>query len=612
MSAAASSGGSDDCAKHARLADGEVLLRDAIHRDAWNEAAERLQQVTGASDQDLVEMLGHLLQAARQKHREELRLAFGHRTLKSLGEKTKIAITTFCSCLWYSLPGIALPSGIACPVRKESLHKPGLGRQTLQCRNVVHENWPLCRKQIPDLTFVEDLTSKAHTLFARQQFAECARIASQAFDLQSRNADIKIFLGHGYLHGFGFDCDLQKAEELLTDAYHQGHHLAPRLLGFLNVAKGQVSEATKFYDEAFHKFDDVRAVDLASHLHGLTGRLEDARSFRQYVIQRGMSPTISEDMFLELLEIDSHISQSTTFVESWINNRVILHGLKSKAGEPLNGHLGTVVSHDKKANRFVVGVDGVGKRAFELKNLASEHSEDALPSSAITLGAGNSSDTATATSSLGLNAQISSDLLRSHDEELLHYAILLSIAVTLGGGGSSDVATATNSLGLNGPISSDLLRSHDEEHLHYAILLRFSRSPSSFYEALRSSELLAPYHQNLHLPSQSTMAFLRPEHYEPVLESIRKQGVKLQGSHVIVEPELEEEVVARLKGVTKLKKGQGIQMILYGSTEKESQKESDSNGSQKKEGDTHNGAADDEQQQQERRRDKREPPVELK
>jgi hypothetical protein len=99
MSAAASSGGADDCTKRARLADGEVLMHDAIHREAWNVAVDSLQEVTGASNQGLVEMLGHLLQAARQKHREEeLRRVFGHRTLQSLGENMERAIITFSPC----------------------------------------------------------------------------------------------------------------------------------------------------------------------------------------------------------------------------------------------------------------------------------------------------------------------------------------------------------------------------------------------------------------------------------------------------------------------------------------------------------------------------------
>ena len=51
-------------------------------------------------------------------------------------------------------------------------------------------------------------------------------------------------------------------------------------------------------------------------------------------------------------------------------DRVKLHGLVSKAGQRLNGKLGTISRYDSQRDRVGVEVDGVGLRVVKADNLA--------------------------------------------------------------------------------------------------------------------------------------------------------------------------------------------------------------------------------------------------
>lgn len=121
-------------------------------------------------------------------------------------------------------------------------------------------------------------------------------------------------------------------------------------------------------------------------------------------------------------------------------------------------------------------------------------------------------------------------------------------------------APAAGAAQVNAQISGALLGTRAEEPQRRVVLLKFGRRPEVFRTALLTSEALGPVRRALEaqglavvLPTKAKV-FVHPQHYEPVMEAIRQQGLTLYGDHVIVEPELVPTVKGVLRRITKPKR----------------------------------------------------------
>merc|ERR1719162_2918923 len=127
------------------------------------------------------------------------------------------------------LPDIALTG--SCCICLESLEKPGLGRQTLACGHMMHENCvtqmrrkgasgqcPICCEASPDLMPVQVLIDCALAHGQRNSFGECFLLLSQAYDIDPSNVFVSHVLGQMYEDGSGVRKDTDRALELYREA----------------------------------------------------------------------------------------------------------------------------------------------------------------------------------------------------------------------------------------------------------------------------------------------------------------------------------------------------------------------------------------------------------
>ena len=102
------------------------------------------------------------------------------------------------------------------------------------------------------------------------------------------------------------------------------------------------------------------------------------------------------------------------------------------------------------------------------------------------------------------------------------------------------------------------METNDNGHV---VLMKFNKCPKAFLQALMTSPDLVPWQVALAvrgldgiLPSRAKV-FVHPEHYEAVMEAIRRSGLRFHADHVIVEPELEGLVTQVVRKIAKPKKG---------------------------------------------------------
>lgn len=111
----------------------------------------------------------------------------------------------------------------------------GEGRQTLECRHVVHERclWevrrrgyskggcPNCGLANEDVATARELFQQGVVFFTRGWYADAARCFSASLELQ-HHIGCAGLLGFLYKHGQGLEKDLRKALTLLTSAHNAG------------------------------------------------------------------------------------------------------------------------------------------------------------------------------------------------------------------------------------------------------------------------------------------------------------------------------------------------------------------------------------------------------
>lgn len=185
---------------------------------------------------------------------------------------------------------------------------------------------------------------------------------------------------------------------------------------------------------------------------------------------------------------DSHSRPEKSSGHFEIGDVVLLVGLKSKAGQRLNGCTGQITQTIEKTNRFGVELHGaLGSKSIQAGNLILTDSFK---------------DT------------------QHHESSPVVDLVETKASGSMTGGKSVD----------DGP---------------RVRLLKFSRSPPALGQALLEAIELQALRKDLQanglsveLPSGAKM-FVRPEHYKPAMDAMRLLGIRLYPDHVIVDPDIE-------------------------------------------------------------------------
>jgi len=193
-----------------------------------------------------------------------------------------------------------------CCICLESLHKPGLGRQSLPCGHIMHESCitvlrrkgasgrcPICREAHNELTPVQVLLDKAFYASGRKQHEEYVRFLTDALDVDPSSAVANRTLAQHYHQGHGVSCDRDRAEELYRLALDAGMADAASDLGLLNQQRGDLQMAEKFYEDARRNGSAEGAHRLAK-LHHRRGDLVKARDLYEEARRGGSAEAACE------------------------------------------------------------------------------------------------------------------------------------------------------------------------------------------------------------------------------------------------------------------------------------------------------------------------------
>lgn len=169
----------------------------------------------------------------------------------------------------------SINSEACCSICLQSLEMERLGRQTLPCGHVLHEQCvvemrrrgssgccPLCRQSHAELTPLQVLVDEALVHYSRKSYDKSACSALQVLELDVTHAHMNHLLGELYYGGKGVTKDLERACEFWEEAHSQGSVSATINLGLLYQEQGNLCKAMEFHE----KGRSLGRADAAHHL----------------------------------------------------------------------------------------------------------------------------------------------------------------------------------------------------------------------------------------------------------------------------------------------------------------------------------------------------------
>lgn len=191
------------------------------------------------------------------------------------------------------------PDSQTCCICLSSLETVGLGRHTLPCGHVLHDECvadmrrygasgrcPLCRESHDELTPVQKLIDQAVLHYKRTEYQECYRLISSAYDIDPANAFTNFLLGKMHLFGAGVRIDRAHAKDFLLEAVERGSLDA--VVDLINVYQkdGDDQRSMQVAEQA-HALGHVRATLRLGQMHFASGHIDKAKELFEQSYARG-------------------------------------------------------------------------------------------------------------------------------------------------------------------------------------------------------------------------------------------------------------------------------------------------------------------------------------
>lgn len=219
---------------------------------------------------------------------------------------------------------MAVTSG-TCAICLGSIDTPGLGRHTLGCGHIFHENCiedmrrfgstgacPLCREELDELSPVQRVYEDAIVMRLRLKYQGCFQKLSEVLQLHAEHGNANAMMAELFDTGLGVPQDKQRAVDLYCTAISMG----------ASLSGGHLCASQQFH-ETIHSYAKV-AFDLA--LLSQEDNLTQATTIMSLIAAQENSDPLAmqmKNLCGKLAPVYHALAQSTNPVELF--NQLVLY-----------------------------------------------------------------------------------------------------------------------------------------------------------------------------------------------------------------------------------------------------------------------------------------------